>query len=161
DDGTAVAETAAGGLRVAGLLPGEEAEVEVAHRSPHTGAAWATIRRRFSAAAERVVPRCPGYGRCGGCVMQHLDYAAQLPWKGQHRSGLMRDNAECAVQISLVFAELPPEDRLAALVDLLRAQPQVASVVLHQNRRRGNVLLPGGEGEIGEPAGDRVLFGEP
>lgn len=68
---------------VAGLLPGELARVEVAHKSPHSGVIWATLQRRHSAAPERVVPVCPGYGRCGGCVLQHLEYEAQLRWKGE------------------------------------------------------------------------------
>lgn len=68
---------------VAGLLPGELARVEIAHTSPHSGTIWATLQRRHSAAPERVVPVCSGYGRCGGCVLQHLDYEAQLRWKGE------------------------------------------------------------------------------
>lgn len=68
-------------VHVAGLLPGEEAEVRLLHRSPHRPEAWAALRRRANAAPERVVPICPAFGRCGGCVLQHLAYPAQLRWK--------------------------------------------------------------------------------
>ncbi len=51
-----------------------------------------TVRRRadgfhfldaqvVSPAPERVTPRCPFSGRCGGCAWQQMDYAAQLRWK--------------------------------------------------------------------------------
>jgi len=30
---------------------------------------------------ERIVPRCPWYGRCGGCSLQHASYAFQLRMK--------------------------------------------------------------------------------
>ncbi len=51
-----------------------------------------TVRRRdkkmnfldaqvTSSSADRVKPRCPFAGRCGGCAWQQMDYAAQLRWK--------------------------------------------------------------------------------
>jgi 23S rRNA (uracil1939-C5)-methyltransferase len=66
------------------LLPGEHAEVEIDHESPHRPEAWGRVVRRLDAAsAERVVPDCPGFGRCGGCTWQHLAYPAQLAAKRQ------------------------------------------------------------------------------
>ena len=86
---TALDETGAGigtadGARVhvADLLPGERAEVVIDHASPHRAEAWGRVLRRLGAASpDRVAPACPGFGRCGGCVWQHLAYPAQLAAK--------------------------------------------------------------------------------
>ena len=86
---TALDETGAGigtadGARVhvADLLPGERAEVVIDHASPHRAEAWGRVLRRIGPpSADRVAPACPGFGRCGGCVWQHLAYPAQLEAK--------------------------------------------------------------------------------
>ena len=70
-------------VHVPGLLPGERATVVLSHKSPHAARAFATVARRHSASPERAVPACAGYGRCGGCVLQHMAYAAQLGFKRQ------------------------------------------------------------------------------
>ncbi len=69
-------------VHVADLLPGEAAEVAIDHASPHKPEAWGRIVRRIGRASpNRVEPGCPGFGRCGGCVWQHLSYPAQLELK--------------------------------------------------------------------------------
>ena len=76
----------AGGLRVhvVDLLPGERAEVAIDHTSPHRREAWGRVVRRVGGeSADRVVPACPAFGRCGGCTWQHLAYPAQLVAKRQ------------------------------------------------------------------------------
>jgi 23S rRNA (uracil1939-C5)-methyltransferase len=71
DDGLAI--------HVGDLLPGERAEVAIDHRSPHKPEAWGRIVKRLGpVSGDRVAPVCPAYGRCGGCVWQHLAYPAQL-----------------------------------------------------------------------------------
>lgn len=73
-----------GELHVANLLPGERAIASVDHRSPHRKAAWGDVLRRIGPpSADRVTPACPAFGRCGGCVWQHLCYPAQLWAKGE------------------------------------------------------------------------------
>jgi 23S rRNA (uracil1939-C5)-methyltransferase len=71
------------GLRVhvAGALPSEAVRATIAHVSPHRPDAWATLDRVESASPSRVAPVCPGFGQCGGCVIQHLAYEAQRTWK--------------------------------------------------------------------------------
>ncbi len=69
-------------IHVADLLPGERAEVAIDHASPHRPAAWGHVVRRLGPVSpDRVAPACPAFGRCGGCVWQHLAYPAQLAAK--------------------------------------------------------------------------------
>jgi 23S rRNA (uracil1939-C5)-methyltransferase len=64
---------------VEGALPGEKVLCRVA-RSGKTYAA-ARIVDILSASPFRVQPRCPSYGKCGGCGLQHTSYEAQLDIK--------------------------------------------------------------------------------
>lgn len=85
DDGAGVGAAGALRLHVAGALPGERALAAVEHVSPHARGtlrpAWGRLIRILSPSPDRVEPVCPAYGRCGGCVVQHLAYPAQLEWK--------------------------------------------------------------------------------
>ena len=60
-------------------LPGEEVQVAVRRRKNNWEQASLVALRRES--AQRVVPRCPHFGVCGGCKMQHLHVAAQVATK--------------------------------------------------------------------------------
>lgn len=66
---------------VAGALPGELVQFRrVRRRRQHDEAVLAAV---LAPAPERVAPRCPHFGICGGCVLQHLAPAAQLAAKQQ------------------------------------------------------------------------------
>ncbi|MEP7302488.1 MAG: TRAM domain-containing protein, partial [Caldimonas sp.] len=60
-------------------LPGEEVRVAVRRRKNNWEQAALVALRRES--AQRVVPRCPHFGVCGGCAMQHLHVSAQVATK--------------------------------------------------------------------------------
>ena len=66
-------------------LPGERVVAEVTAESPSYLEARAIEVREAS--PHRVEPPCPYYGTCGGCQLQHVDYAEQLALK----TGLVRD----------------------------------------------------------------------
>ncbi len=66
-------------VHVADLCPGERAEIALVHASPHQPADWGRIVRRLGElSGDRTTPACPAFGRCGGCVWQHVRYPAQL-----------------------------------------------------------------------------------
>lgn len=68
-------------LHVPGLLPGEDARVLVVSKSQHRPDAFGVLQARLSDSPLRVTPLCPSHGVCGGCLLQHFAYKAQLDWK--------------------------------------------------------------------------------
>ncbi|MBU3725452.1 MAG: 23S rRNA (uracil(1939)-C(5))-methyltransferase RlmD [Burkholderiaceae bacterium] len=64
---------------VENALLGEVVDAEVLRSKPSYAKARAVAWHRES--AQRVTPRCPHFGVCGGCSMQHIDPAAQLAIK--------------------------------------------------------------------------------
>ncbi|HWH74065.1 MAG TPA: 23S rRNA (uracil(1939)-C(5))-methyltransferase RlmD [Methylibium sp.] len=62
-----------------GALPGEEVQVVVHRRKNNWEQGSVAARRRES--AQRVEPRCPHFGTCGGCKMQHFHIGAQVAVK--------------------------------------------------------------------------------
>ena len=78
--GAAVARIDGRVVFVEGALPGETVEAEVTHRRKDFWRAQATTV--LDAAVTRVDPPCPYVkAGCGGCQLQHLDYAEQLAQK--------------------------------------------------------------------------------
>ena len=73
---------------VGGALPGESVSfVRRRHHRQHDEAELVSV---LEPAAQRVAPRCPHFGVCGGCTLQHLDGEAQLAIKEQQ----LRDTLE-------------------------------------------------------------------
>ncbi|MBS0319361.1 MAG: 23S rRNA (uracil(1939)-C(5))-methyltransferase RlmD [Proteobacteria bacterium] len=64
---------------VDGALPGERVDVEWLRRKPSYDVARAVAIRTPNAA--RVTPRCPHFGTCGGCSLQHAGVALQVAAK--------------------------------------------------------------------------------
>ncbi|VFR35352.1 23S rRNA (Uracil-5-) -methyltransferase RumA [plant metagenome] len=64
---------------VEGALPGERVTATTVRRKPSYEIARVDTVRRAS--SQRVEPRCPHFGVCGGCAMQHLEPTAQVAIK--------------------------------------------------------------------------------
>lgn len=69
-------------LFVHGGLPGEKVLAEVISIGKSFGRARMT--ELVTVSASRQSAPCPIYDSCGGCQLQHLNYAEQLRWKRQH-----------------------------------------------------------------------------
>ncbi len=64
---------------VEGALPAEKVKADIVRRKPSYEIARMTSIIKES--SQRVTPRCPSFGTCGGCIMQHLDITAQVAIK--------------------------------------------------------------------------------
>ena len=71
---------------VEGALPGECVEYASYRRKPSYE--LARTLHVLASSSQRVTPRCPHFGVCGGCSMQHLDPQAQVAAKQR----LLEDN---------------------------------------------------------------------
>ena len=63
-------------LFVAEVIPGELVRVRVTSAARKFGRA--DLVEVIEPSPDRREPRCPHYGACGGCQLQHLDHAAQM-----------------------------------------------------------------------------------
>lgn len=64
---------------VEGALPGETVEFSSYRKKPNYE--LAQVERVLRSSSQRVTPRCPHFGVCGGCSMQHLEPRAQVAVK--------------------------------------------------------------------------------
>ncbi|HEX6547606.1 MAG TPA: class I SAM-dependent RNA methyltransferase [Candidatus Dormibacteraeota bacterium] len=86
-------------------LPGELVEAEP--RGRRGGLVFARATEILEAAGERIEPRCPHFGECGGCHWQHAAYSTQLEIK-------RRVVAEAWRRANL---RLPPDTPVLGMVD--------------------------------------------
>jgi 23S rRNA (uracil1939-C5)-methyltransferase len=93
-DGRGVARIDGKTVFIADALPGERVLASrVSRRRGHDDAELVEV---LEPAADRVEPRCPHFGRCGGCSLQHLSPAAQLAAKDAN----LHDNLQRIGQVT-------------------------------------------------------------
>ncbi len=91
--GDGVADTARGPIYVPDALPGESVLIEAERDRGR-------VVERQSSSPERIEPFCPYYGRCGGCVAQHIGPSLYAEWK--------RGKVSAALTRAAVTAEVAP-----------------------------------------------------
>ncbi|HEY0211191.1 23S rRNA (uracil(1939)-C(5))-methyltransferase RlmD [Acerihabitans sp.] len=89
---------------IPGLLPGEQAEVRITEDKRQFSRGRVT--KRLNDSPERVTPRCPHYGVCGGCQQQHISQALQQQAKAATLGALLtRETGAALDNIMLVGAD--------------------------------------------------------
>jgi 23S rRNA (uracil1939-C5)-methyltransferase/tRNA (uracil-5-)-methyltransferase len=83
-------------------LPGELVRVRV-YRN-HKNFSEADLLAVLRPSPYRVAPRCPLFGRCGGCQYQHLAHAEQLRWKQRQVAELLEHMAGVVFPVVPVIA---------------------------------------------------------
>jgi len=83
-------------------LPGERVRARVFRN--HKNFSEADFVAVLRPSPQRVAPRCPLFGRCGGCQYQHLAYAEQLEWKRRQVAELLEHLAGIAFEVAPVVA---------------------------------------------------------
>ncbi|MPZ99517.1 MAG: TRAM domain-containing protein [Dehalococcoidia bacterium] len=87
-------------------LPGERVIAEVT--AEHAGYIEATAVQILRASDERITPRCPYFGKCGGCQLQHVAYPEQLRLK----TGVVREQLTRIGRFSEAEADAAVSDML-------------------------------------------------
>lgn len=82
-------------------LPGERVRVRL-YRN-HRNYSEADLVEVLRPSPERVDPRCPLFGRCGGCQYQHLNYPGQLAWKQRQVAELLEHMAGVTFPVAPVI----------------------------------------------------------
>jgi 23S rRNA (uracil1939-C5)-methyltransferase len=86
------------------VLPGEQARVRTVEEK--RGYATAEAEEVLAASPERIAPRCPHFGPCGGCQYQHAGYETQLRIKQDVlRETLGRGGVMASVEIGVLAGE--------------------------------------------------------
>ena len=79
NDGEGIGKYEGYTLFVKGAVVGDVAKVKVLKAKKTYG--YAKVEELITPSPDRVIPKCPVAGRCGGCQLQHLSYKRQLAYK--------------------------------------------------------------------------------
>ena len=115
-------------LFVSGALPGETVMVQQTSRSRSFDEA--KTLEVLEASPDRVEPRCPHFGTCGGCVLQHLAEGKQIHAKQR----VLLENLER-------IGHVTPGDVLAPLVDAAWGYRRKGRFSVRRVEKKGKTLV--------------------
>ena len=79
-------------------IPGERVKIKIINAKSKI--AVGKILEIIEPSDKRVKPRCPYFGKCGGCDIQHLDYVEALKFKQQEIAKNMVNIAKIGVKVN-------------------------------------------------------------
>ncbi len=79
NDGEGIGKYEGYTLFVKGAVVGDVAKVKVLKAKKNYG--YAKVEELIAPSPDRITPKCPVAGKCGGCQLQHLSYERQLAYK--------------------------------------------------------------------------------
>ncbi len=124
-DGRGVGHLDGKAIFVHGALPGETIRFRyTAKRRKHDEG---VVHEIIKASADRVEPKCPNFGNCGGCALQHLSPEAQITYKQK----VLTDNLERIGNVS-ASEILPP---LTAEPWFYRRRARLSARYVHKKER--------------------------
>lgn len=141
-------------------LPGERVRARVFRNHPNFSEA--DLVAVLTPSPDRVAaPRCPLFGRCGGCQYQNLNYAEQLRWKRRQVAELLHHLAGIEFAVAPVIPSprefgyrskiTPHFSPLRRLEEAPRTKDQVPSSGIPDSRSQ----TPGKDPVPSEPLGQR------
>ncbi|MDN6633560.1 MAG: 23S rRNA (uracil(1939)-C(5))-methyltransferase RlmD, partial [Enterobacterales bacterium] len=124
---------------ISGLLPDEQAEVTLTEDKKQF--ARAKVKRLLTRSPERVAPRCPHFGTCGGCQQQHASEPLQQRSKSASLQRLI--NRETGLDIIPESVISGPEYGYRRRARLgLQFQPKQQQLVMGFRKSGSNDLVP-------------------
>ncbi|EQD59784.1 RNA methyltransferase, TrmA family [mine drainage metagenome] len=127
-DGRGVARADGKVIFVSGALPGEH--VRLGRRRSHRHFDEAELLEVLTPSPQRAVPPCPHFGRCSGCVLQHLQPQAQLAAKQR----VLAENLER-------IGKVAPQRWLVPLADAPWAYRRKGRLSVRWVEKKGRVLV--------------------
>ncbi|MGB6483723.1 MAG: 23S rRNA (uracil(1939)-C(5))-methyltransferase RlmD [Candidatus Acidiferrales bacterium] len=145
--GEGLAHEGAETLFVPFVLPGEEVEIEIAERKKKLLRGRATQLLKTS--PQRVEPRCPHFGVCGGCDYQHISYDAQLEIKEEILRETLRRIGRIDWKEPITVHRSPPWEyrnraqwKIRPFASPQPAQPPAETSSIGYFQARSSVLCP-------------------
>jgi 23S rRNA (uracil1939-C5)-methyltransferase len=127
-DGRGVTHVNGKAVFVAGALAGERVRLRFTGKHRHYDEA--AVEEILQASPDRVVPRCPHFGVCGGCALQHLDADAQILAKQR----VLLENLDR-------IGKVQPRSILAPLTDTPWGYRRKARLSVKFVEKKGRVLV--------------------